>query len=186
MKVSFAGVSSAWLSLAALALAPAVPWRAAVGQEVSRLEPGMRVRVTAPDLGLDKRQGTVGAVRGDTLFLAVDSTVPVPVTAMTRLEVHRGTTSNAGKGMIIGGAIGAGLGIAAGVWGQGLCGFGEGEDCWTAIPLLGVLGGAAGVGMGAVIGSLSSSDRWERVSPYIVRVVALPRRGVVVGLSFSF
>lgn len=171
----------------AVVLVLVAPPLAATAQEVGRLEPGMRVRVTAPDLGLDKRQGTVGGVRGDTLFLAVDSTVAVPVTAMTRLEVYRGGKSRVGTGMIIGGAVGAALGVAYGVWGQGFCGLGEGEDCWTAIPAAGVLGAALGLGVGAAVGAIiGPSDEWQRVSPYIVRVAVARRGGVTFGLSFSF
>ena len=173
--------------LVAAAFMLLVPSCSVIAQEIRRLEPGMRVRVTAPELGLNKHEGTVGAVRGDTLFLANDSTVSVPATSMTRLEVSRGTKSQVGKGALIGGAIGAALGIAVGVYGQGLCGFGEGENCWTAIPLVGLAGAVAGAGVGALLGVASGpADRWMRVSPYIVRVAASARGGVRVGLSIAF
>lgn len=59
-----------------------------------------RVRVTAPTLDVDKYDGAVRAIDGDTLI--VDS-LRVALTSVTRLDVHRGRKSNWMKGALIGG-----------------------------------------------------------------------------------
>jgi hypothetical protein len=51
-----------------------VPLITAVAQEQPPpLEPGTRVRVTAPELGIEKQQATFQALSGDTLAVTADS-----------------------------------------------------------------------------------------------------------------
>ncbi len=53
------------------------------------LEPEQRVRVTAPNLGINKQVVTFKALRGDTLIVSADSTMAWPLAAITRLDVYR-------------------------------------------------------------------------------------------------
>ena len=85
------------------------------------IEPGSRVRVTAPDCGVSRQATTVEALRGDTLVLAGDPTrnsnpINCPLTSVTRLDVSQGRKSHfaasAGIGVVIG-AAGGGIGLAA-------------------------------------------------------------------------
>jgi hypothetical protein len=50
------------------------------------LQPGVRVRVTVPDLGIENVSGILTGLRGDTLAL---ERLRVPLASVTRLEVRR-------------------------------------------------------------------------------------------------
>ncbi len=63
---------------------------------------GDRVRVTAPDLGLDKHTGTVRAMDNDTLVV---DRWRVALLSVTRVDVHRGRKSRVGRGVLTGGSV---------------------------------------------------------------------------------
>src|SRR5687768_16544385 len=76
------------------------------------LQPGAKVRITAPTAGVERFQGTVIAA-GDTVDVARgDARVRVPAAAVTRLELSRGRSrlAGAGRGAMWGAGIGLGLG----------------------------------------------------------------------------
>ena len=85
-----------------LALLACVPVAVATAQDSLLVTVGDRVRVTAPTLDIDKYTGTLGAMDSDTLI--VDG-LRVALTSVTRLDIHRGTKSNAGKGAVVGGDL---------------------------------------------------------------------------------
>jgi len=102
--------------VAVLALLFAAPANA----QLLELQPGARVRVTAPAVLGGKLEGTIAARRGDTLSIVPSNVAPVdiPISALSRVEVYRGTSRTAGakKGLLWGLALGlpAGLLTAAG------------------------------------------------------------------------
>jgi hypothetical protein len=84
----------------------------ALAQGSLSLTAGQRVRITAPDLGLKRQRAVLDGHQGDMLLVTMDSTTSIPVGAVTRLEVHRGTRWHPWRGAGIGFGVGA---IAGGV-----------------------------------------------------------------------
>jgi hypothetical protein len=148
--------------------------------------PGERVRVEAPTLSPGRTTWDVSGIRRDTLLLLPAGAARGPRTAValadvTRLEVNRGARRNT----LIGGAVGLVLGATAGaVYGadrpgpfsgiSGLgCLFGCTEEQLREVrraqrPAPGfyaVLGAAAGLPVGTLVGRFVVGDRWERVGP---------------------
>ena len=164
-----------------------LPLTATVAQEAPPpLEPGTRVRVTAPDI--DKYDGTLQAMRGDTLTV---DTLRIAVASVTRLDVYRGQKSKTGKGAL----IGAGVGFVAGaLTGLALCGErgtpceSDGSDYTAAAAvILGGGGALLGAGIGAVVGSQIKGDRWEEVPLDRLQVSFVPQRdGFTLGFSVAF
>lgn len=161
------------------------------------LSPGERVRFSCPELGTDRQEATLLEIRADTLVVEyerrhVDSsrrvrretvTSGIPLAELCSLEVVTGRRTNAKKGAIIGGSVGAGLILvsaavmAAGDWGPTVGEFVRPLVVWTAI----------GAGIGALIGSASHTDTWEEAALGQLRVSVVPRRdGAVLAASVSF
>ncbi len=172
------------VALAVLALSP---FTAGLAQEQALpLEPGTRVRVTAPALGLDKQAATFETVIGDTLVLSVDSTTFFPLASVARLDVYRGRKSHSGRGAMIGALPGA---VIGGVVAHELC-----TDEWMAADkaaecalLGGVIGAGVGMGVGAIVGSLIKTDRWVEVPLDRFRVSIVPQHdGLALGVSVAF
>ena len=150
-------------------------------QESLPVEPGVRVRVTAPECELRGQAATFRALRADTLVLG---TTECPLASVTRLEVSR-QKSMAVLGVLVGAGAGA-LGALA------LClakdcvyeHFNGGRnDFSNELPLiLGVVGGVAGFFVGRNI----KTDRWEEVSLEQLRVSPQPDGGFALGFSVRF
>lgn len=164
------------------------------------LRPGTRVRVAA-DCETDsfapgrapspnrrdrpercaQYEGTLAHLSADSMMLVVDQReVAVAHSSIRRVEVRNGTRGHS----VAGAAIGAGLGFAVGFAAsattdcsddflQGLC-----QTSQIAGPFV---AGALGAGLGALIGVLVRSDRWDAVP---LRVAATP--SLRVGLAMGF
>jgi hypothetical protein len=162
------------------------PLTAAVAQEQPLpIEPGVRVRVTAPDLGIEKQQATFQALSGDTLAVTADSAMALSISSVTRLDVYRGQKSNLLLGMGIGFVAGAGLGalVGAGMDCEDV-GFSDESAC---VALGGAAGAVVGLLVGTTAGLLIKSDRWEEVPLDQLRVSFVPGPdGFALGLSVAF
>ncbi len=155
-------------------------------QQPPPLEPGARVRITAPDLGIEKQEATFQALRGDTLAVTADSAMALSLSSVTRLDVYRGQKSNLLLGMGIGFAAGAGLGalMDAAVDCEEDFDFSDESTCVGFAPAGGAVGGLL---VGTTAGLLIKSDRWEEVPLDRLRVSLVPRRdGFALGLSVAF
>ncbi len=175
-------------ALVALALALAVaPPDGVIAQDTLAVKVGTRVRVTAPELDLDKYDGTVVAVRGDTLTVG---TVQVPLASVTRLDVHQGRKGNGGKGAIIGTLVGLPTGLALGVFYQQACSNSSdiGQTCLGLVPIGAVAVGLAGALVGGTVGALMKTDRWSEVPLERLRVSLAPQGDgrFAFGLSVRF
>ena len=145
---------------------------------------GTRVRITLPDTSpaprrdRDRSQPIVGritAVTDSVMSVRPDGAsrdVPVPLSHVQRLEVSRGFDlgPNVRKGALIG--------LVAG----GVIGFATGEDCsnadWVCFdrPSTGLAGAVVGVGLGALIGLVRSTEKW-RDTAESASVSIAPTRG---------
>jgi len=155
-------------------------------QQPPPLEPGARVRVTAPDLGISKQVATFEAVRGDTLVVLAESRMFCPLASVTRLDVYGGQKSNTLKGMGYGLLIGAGVGVLVGavVPCRDALDFSYESDC---VKIGGAAGAVVGLLVGTTVGLLNKTDRWEEVPLDQIRVSFLPRRdGFALGMSVAF
>jgi hypothetical protein len=153
-----------------------------VAQEPLPVEPGVRVRVTAPECELRGHAATFRALRADTLVL---ETTECPLDSVTRLDVSGGQKSHA--------RLGAGIGFAAVALGTVVyCKTVEFSGCvpydsdlTLAFALIfGALGGVAG----GIAGYLIKTERWEEIPLERLRVSLAPQRdgGFALGFSVRF
>ncbi len=162
------------------------PLSDAITQE-QPLQPGQRVRVTVPDLGITKQAATFDALESGTLVVTADTTMRYPLASVTRLETYAGRHSHpwrgAGIGSLAGWAIGFGLWHAADVG----CYEGVSQSACAAV-LGGGVGAASGALLGALVGGfLWKTDKWEEVQLDRLRVSFVPRRdGFALGFSVAF
>jgi len=154
------------------------------------IDPGDRVRVTAPSLDLDKDVGTVASLVADTFVVEMEDradALDVPFSHVTRLEVHRGQKSRAGAGALIGAGAGAatGLTVALVSCAGDECHL-DGSDVTGAVVLvLGAGSALAGAGLGALIGTAIKTDRWQLVPLDRIRVGRSPATPDGVALSVT-
>lgn len=154
------------------------------------VKPGDYVRlVSSPDA----ERFAVERVTADSLFLRSTgpggNVVRVSLNSLSTLEVRRRNSraGAAGRGALIGGAIGAGVGA--------LIGLGSGDDApgflaFSAEEKAGLLGGLLGVvggGIGAVAGASTVGQRWEPVALHgPVGVTRLRGGAMAVTYSVAF
>ena len=157
-------------------------------QEPLVFEPGVRVRVTAPDCGLRGRATEFRVLRADTLVLG---TTECPLASVTHLDVSRGQKSHARLGAVIGFLTGALSGAVIGFsLGDDPPFFGEpfpfSARNKAAIGFL--LGGGGGAIIGAQIGKAVHGEQWEEVPLERLRVSLTPLRdgGFALGFSVRF
>ncbi len=164
----------------------------ALSQAPVLLTAGSRVRLKTVDPSTKWVQGDLVRLSEDSLHIVpaggADS-LAFATGAIDRLEVSRGRRSNAGKGALLGLAIGAGAGLALGVAasaeecsGIGCTEVGPGE-----VVAVMAFFGATGAGLGALIGAASHSERWEQVPrPYVSAQLHRSVGHLVVGVVMSW
>ncbi len=140
---------------------------------------GDRVRVTAPDIDLNRYDGTIRVIGRNALTV---DTLPIALESVTRLDIHRGRKSKSGTGAL----IGAGIGLVFFAYRVSVCSsfICDGGAIMAAFPI--VVGGGAGIG--ALVGWLIKSDRWEEVPLDQLRLSFVPQRDgrFALGLSLRF
>ena len=153
---------------------------------------GERVRITTPSQrGPFRYVGSVSDVSRDSLTVQSPDvgTRTIAVADITTLEVSRGVRGNGKRGMVYGGLIGVGAGIAVGAAtyrkpdcsGSFLCPSGRGLDM-TAGALV---GGVVGLTVGGLWGVSHPSDHWTRRMLNDVGFSPLARgRGVAISARF--
>ena len=161
-------------ALAILTVLLLAPLTDAITQEPP-LTPGQRVRVTVPNLDLNKHEETFHQVRSDTLVL---ESLWCPLSDVTRLDVYAGRKSHFGLGLVIGAAVGGAAGAV--IFGREDACFTHGEGC-AGFGL--AVGAASGALIGGLIGGLAwKTDKWEEVPLDRLRVSVVPQRG---GFAFA-
>jgi hypothetical protein len=181
-----------------LLLRCAVP---ALAGETTALEPGTRVRLTLPcDDARPTPTGSGGAtcrIEGrldhlgpDGITLAgASSSTRHPLASVTRIEISRGERSRwlagAGAGLVVG-AVGTYVALDRG-GSTNPCDPSANQDAIGQGSCLGLAaaGGLAGAGLGALVGSLFRSERWEEVPEDRWRVSLGPGPGAPIQLSVT-
>ncbi len=173
-----------------VAVLAVAPFSAVTAQEPPPVKVGDRVRVTAPNLGINKRTGVLQVVGDDTLVV---DTMRLALASVTRLEVSRGWKRHTEKGVEYGLALGlvAGGFVGARTYEPPPC---EGKNWFCGFRLdLGwvprmFIGAAIGAGIGAVTGALVGSvktEQWEEAPLDRLRVSFVPQRDGRFGLGLS-
>ena len=173
----------------------------AQGQAPS-LQPATRVRLTVPcDLkaqptAAERRagcrfEGKFVTLRADTITLAMaESTTSYGLNSISRLEVSRGYRSHwlvgAGAGFLVG--AGVTFVVLNGGGSTSICDQSANQDAISSGECIGLaaLGGVAGAGLGAIIGGLVRTERWQDVPVKRLRVNLAPQGGIKFGLSVAF
>lgn len=164
----------------------------AYGQSAGQLGLGQRIMVRSavgPGVLDEGVQGTLEGVSGDSVQLRLSPGSPakaVFVGPRSQLFLFAGRRSSAGKGALIGGLVGAGMGT--------LFGFASESDegkfvsRGTAAAAGGILGGIVGLLSGLAFGAMSSHDTWTRIGwKSAARPVISPSsHGVGLGLSLPW
>jgi hypothetical protein len=156
-------------------------------------EPGDRVRLTVP---CDSRAGcsVVGRLtwlRPDSIAITTgDSTIRYPMPHVRRFQVSQGERSHERIGAVIGLVVGAGVTylILERGGSTSLCDQSANQDAASSGECLGLtaLGGAAGAGLGALIGQRIRTERWEDFSLSALQVGFTPSAGLRLGLAVEF
>jgi hypothetical protein len=124
---------------------------------------GSRVRATV-EARSGKLTGTLVEWGQDTLYLAPDGSAElvtataIPLSTLSRLETSRGMKSNAGKGALIGGGIGLVIGGGMSLIAGSTV---DTEVTSTDYLIFTGLVTVGGAGIGALIGALIKSERWQ-------------------------
>jgi hypothetical protein len=168
------------------------------------LEPGRPIRVTAYRYGLKRTPVTFEALGADTLHVryvhkrldhgsvVIDSTrQPLPLDAVSQIEIPAGRRSNWDKGArtgaIMGGAVGLLLGGLYAACDDGfVCPQTPGQKVGGALAVTGTFGLGGGI-VGALIGAMSTRERWQEVPMGGARIAIAPwTGGIAVTGSIAF
>ena len=166
----------------------------------AEVQPGSKVRITAPGVLGARLEGTVIERTADTISVVRSGRLPVrvPLAAITSGEVSLGKSRRSGAvaGMKWGAGIGLGLGLVV-----ALAPDSELEgcdptifDCTEEVNDFGMvaLTTVSSIIWGAGIGALIGKERWQRLAAPVnatagrVWVAPTPRHGVAFGMRSEF
>jgi len=176
--------------MALLSLASLLAASSLAAQEV--IQPGARVRVTAPQLAPNPITGIVSAVDSASITLADAegrAGAVIPLASVQTVEIDSGSRSHAGRGAKIGSVVGAAAGLALGIAAASQNTPGGWFNCYAGCVAAVTGGGAVwGLALGALFGAAIHSTRWEKAAlPQASRTLGvslMPRRGgVALALS---
>lgn len=106
--------------------------------------------------------GRLVSVDGDSVILVQGRdqlSTSVAMESIQRLEVSRGRRSRAGRGALVGFLAGAVTGAVTGYW---ICRGCEPDGLAGFVALVvGGMGALAGTGVGAIVGAIARTERWE-------------------------
>ncbi len=131
--------------------------------QMLELQPGARVRVRADGALAGRLTGIVIARSSDSLTLARSNLAPltIPMSRLTAVEISRGKSHKAGaaKGLVIGVGVGLLLGLTP--IPEADCRAGVCDAQLSRAEFIGtMMVGSAGLGAG--IGAITGSERWDR------------------------
>lgn len=190
--VSYCEVNMAWSAarvvvlITVLSVPPALPLAA---QYAPGPEPGSRVRVRTTQEPALWRRGLVVTVTPDSMAIDLEGaggTITVPLSGIEHLETSTGhrrlTADGAGVGFGIGLALGLVLGVAV-----------ASSDCFGCEDAgagsfigAGLVLGGLGAGVGAIVGSTMTSERWQAGGPPAPRGGGAASRGYRLGFQLAF
>lgn len=147
----------------------------AASEQDEGIAPGTRIRLSASQLGAEPLVGTLLEIGPETLSLELPGgggPQTIPRSAVTRLEVSRGRKSQAGRGALVGLAVGGAATM--------LLTFGDySSDVHGDLNLLAIGAGlaAGGAAIGGLIGWARKAEQWEAATLQPISVAVGPVRG---------
>jgi hypothetical protein len=143
-----------------------------------------KVKIKVSHGGRSWVTGTVTDQSAQTLKMFVgEGVVTVPGDQIEELKISQGSGGNAGTGALIGagivGAAGLGLGIAMAADGFFTTSNGD-------VVAITVFGAGAGALLGAAIGAVVKTEKWEDVPKVSLEPVMAPDKSPGLGLSWNF
>lgn len=183
-----------FLTAALAGLALGAPMRPLVAQQSPELQPGQRIRVSLAGDG--RVAGTLIGLPSDSLVLeTADETHTYARSAITQLEVSRGSGSHWKAGALIGAATGSVATFAVlnsdNSPSNNMCDSEHNQDAIGMGPCLafaGLAGGLGGALLGGVVGSLLHTEAWAPASLEGLRLTLLtpgPRRSLSLSLPLT-
>ena len=128
--------------------------------QVSEIQPGARVRITAPGIVAGRYAATVLTRTADTVRVSAPGKAPfdIPVGRITSLEVSRGNSRALGavRGVLWGGGIGLAVGLIVAATDESNVNY----DTLSAGEIV-AYGTLTGSFYGAIIGAIVGRERWE-------------------------
>jgi hypothetical protein len=159
-------------------------------QQAPPVKAGDRVRVIAPGVSGSPFVGAVVALEADSLVVhdSMD-TWRLSLASVEKVDLSQGRKSHALLGAGIGFVVGGGVAIAVLYTGgsTSLCDQSANQDAMNSGECIGLtaLGGAAGAGLGAIIGGLIRTERWQNIPLERLRVSLSPQAGGRLGLALA-
>lgn len=166
------------------------PLATIAAQQASPVKAGDRVRIIAPNVSGSPFVGTVVALEADSLVVhdSMD-TWRLSLASVEQVDLSQGRKSHALLGAGIGLLVGGGVAFAVLYTGgsTGLCDQSANQDAMDSGACIGLtaLGGVAGAGLGAIIGGLIPTERWQDIPLERLRVSLRPRAGGRLGLALA-
>ncbi len=150
--------------------------------ESRAVEVGSRVRVTAPEGGTQPLVGTVVGLEPHAMLVqsgTAGASTRIALGPTTTLEVSGGRRSKAGRGALLGAAVGA----MPGLW----LTFGDYDTDDYSPGAVAAIGAAAGAAVGAAVGWALKSEQWLPAElPSVTAGIAPLRRGVGLSLRVAW
>lgn len=171
------------------AVALAAIFLAAPSAGAQELRSGDRIRVNMHSGDIGELIGVYHASEPENLvvYTGESARAKIPWDDISRLQLSHGEQSNAGKGALIGLAIGGGLGLVAVIaTAADPCeGFCPGDPGTAGVVALGAVLAGAGAGVGALIGAATKSERWQTIPRQQWQIQVAPdlKGGVAIGIS---
>ena len=145
-----------------------------------------KIRITSDEYGLKKQELTFSSYQENRLLFQGDKIYEIPLDKIDRLEVLKGKKRSSSKGVLIGMAAGAGIGAIAGA-GVNCDNLYDGDvGQMTCVGLFGGIGAGSGLLFGAIIGSISKTDRWVEIPRSDLNMEIAPQTQSGLGLSLLF
>lgn len=178
-----------WLSALAVLLVPTVAW----SQDPLKVAAGHRIRITERGVGgRELRCGTVAAASPDTVVLRLDGVEnarSVAWSELSRVEISRGRERHTLTGAMLGLVAGAVSGAILGATECKVSCSGEMSGNKGIAPVIGAgVVGVVGMGLGAAIGAIYTTEKWERVpqSGWHAGGRQVHSRGLTIAVSVGF
>jgi hypothetical protein len=147
---------------------------------------GSRVRVEAPGQFEGRMVGTVLELREGQMVLGLEGRrLPIRREAIRRIDVSIGRQRHARTGALAGAALGA---VGGAVYLSTVSSMSHMDFDERQYGLATLSGAVGGTMLGALVGHLIESERWQPVTPVPVRVSVRPvaERGLTLGLTVEF
>jgi len=154
-----------------------------LAQNQIQLKEGDVLRITSMKQDFRKLKTTFISMGEKSIQLKTDTELTLPRNDLDQVEVYLGKKRRAGKGAWIGGIAGSALSITSIAILRNTL-----DELYSAdisYPLWGLAGGAAGAGLGALIGVFIKTDHWQKLDIGKLQMSLIPESQGRIGLGIA-